>query len=236
MKQRLIIGLVAVVALVGAMVACAPAPGEVTPPEEGVPQGEVAPPPEEEAPQITESVWEATVESAKIESSLLITLEGPYIPGGRVTEEFNFYLEDPRMAFVVVSFSLRPTGDENTVDSQAIILTDAKESSFQPVALKWSSESWEFCTSGSYQIQVLAENEANLDGVVGYDADNDYGIENDRGLLKTSRVFSSTITQDPGPLMFHFAYVVPSDTVETGQLYLQLPGSEPVELEVPIGH
>ncbi len=42
------------------------------------------------------------------------------------------------------------------------------------------------------------------------------------------------MTYDPGPPGFVLAYVVPSESISTGHFSLQLPGSQPVKLEVPV--
>jgi len=179
------------------------------------------------ATPVTESVWEVSVESAKTESSLYMEISAPR---GRQTTEF--YLKDPNTTFLLVSFSLRPMTEVNAVDMQEVIVTHSKSGRFYPIGLyigKPNSD-WKICTSGTCQLTVLSKTEVMVDYDLYYEADNDYGIKND-DLISHNESATTTVTFFQPP-MFTFAYVIPSEDIGSGQLWLELPGSQPVELVV----
>jgi len=217
-KTLIIIGtlLVSVLLVLGA---CAPASAPEE--EEMVTEEEVAP------AKVPAPAWEVSVESAKTESHLDMRL------GGSLQQTTEFYLGDPNMTFLVVGFSLKAMTENNTVDIEEVIVVHSEFGCFHPVGLHISKpmSDWKICTSGTGQIQVLAENEAKLGCDLYYNADNDYGIKNDDITSHHQSLGGSSIIFYQHP-MFSFAYVVPSEAISRGQLWLQLRAAQSVKLVV----
>ena len=220
----LVIGIILLAACGETTTAPAPAPAPAQ-----IPITTPAPAPTDKptSAPVTESVWEVIIDSVKSEASLY--MEVP-VPQGRETIEF--YLEDPNSIFLLVSFSLRPKTKDNTVDMQEIIVTHSKSGHFYPIGLyigKPNSD-WKICTSGSCHLEVLSDKEVTVDYDLYYEADNDYGIKND-DLVSHNESATTTVTLFQPP-MFTFAYAIPHESISGGQLWLELPSSQPVELVI----
>lgn len=148
----------------------------------------------------------------------------------------KFYMEDPNMTFLLVSLSLKPMGEDDTVDMQEVIVTHSESGSvYHPVGLCGGDpllEDWDIIgTSGACQIRTQSVGEVVIIADLSYDADNDYGLKNDsriKSIEKISGTFYSWAKE--GHPMLTFAYVVPFENISSGQLWLELPDSEPVPI------
>jgi len=151
----------------------------------------------------------------------------------------KFYPEDPNMTFLLVSLSLKPMGEDDTVNMQEVIVTHSESGSvYHPVGLSGavsSPEDWDIIgTSGTCQIRVQSVGEVVIIVDLSYDADNDYGLKNDsriKSIEKISGTFYSRVYHE-GPVLI-FAYVVPFENISSGQFWLELPDSEPVPIVAP---
>jgi hypothetical protein len=173
--------------------------------------------------------WSVSVDSAETMSSL----EKKLSIGSGVTTEF--YLDDSSSTFLVVSFSLQPTGEDRSLDLQEITVSYDESGPYSPIGLHSGRDmtSWEIRTSGACEIEIPSENEVLLDCDVQYEDGNVFGIVNDE-LKNHSASWSGTSTIYQGP-MLTLAYVIPSAALSSDRIWLNLPASEPVTLKVAVG-
>lgn len=232
----------------------APAPVEPTPPPTPVPTPTPTPP-----TPVTESVWEVNVESVKTERSLSYPPSWrSWQPGTPLPESCSFYLFEREKTFLVVRLLLRSTAGGNTMGLQDIIVHHSELGDFHPVGLRVdgvdgltavyevkykheesvmriktfrvrAGENWDFIftdNGGTCVVHRLGDvvlfyiNVSYIDG--------HYGMKNNCGMATITGTSAGVVTLDP----FDLAYVVPSQCISSGQLWLELPYSQPVELEV----
>ncbi len=169
--------------------------------------------------------------STRTESILVAQERDPF---SHTIIETEYFLDDPQKLFLTVTFWVKPATVNRTINIEDIVLVSGASDRFYPVGLRTKESPWDIFTSGTIQLKFPSENQNQVELIYDsqYDSTNSYGLKNNRYEGSTEHSGSMLVTFTTGDTALILAYVVSSESISSSHFQLELPDSQPVELEV----
>jgi len=150
------------------------------------------------------------------------------------TERYDFTLVDSSKIFLTVTLWIKPSSNNITVDMKDIVVAGDSSESASPVGFRTSGQYFKYVfSSGDARIEFGASEKTltMYDCSFEFKTPNTYGISFGDYRLGTVTIgeFYMNVGDDPS---ITFAFVVSRATVNSGNLWLEVPNSPRIKLEV----
>jgi len=184
-----------------------------------------------------EGGWEAIIHSAEVSPYLNFSGAG-FVPGTMYSN--RFVLNDSNSLFVLLTLSLIPIGENNSLCLHEIVINDNESVNYYPFGIDpggseahFLSDNKGFGTSGNCDLVQVTSNGLLINCDLHYDVSNTLGIinsdSNNIGVRNRRYRWHSEVPVSKEPMTTVF-YILPKETIESGGLKLKLADSESIEL------